>query len=374
MRKTVILLLIMLCGSLALQAQSVDNIRSEYKSEYGYYEIKYDLDGNTNDFYFVILTASLDSKTHKGLKTLTGQGAKGVIRPSRNLSLFWHPQMEGFSSGDWKFSIDIKKLIMNENMVHIEGGTFMMGSNDGDYDEKPIHEVTLSSFWISKYQVTQKEWQEVMGNNPSRFKGDNLPLFLKSRENLNVGNNPSRFKGDNLPVEQVSWGEAIEYCNKRSIKEGLTPCYSGKGDNITCNWNADGYRLPTEAEWEYAARGGNKSRGYIYAGSNILGDVAWHEGNSEKKTHPVGQKKPNELGIYDMSGNVCEWCWDWHDRSYYEKSPKKDPRGATRGLNKILRGSSWCSRDFKYYRISHRFVPTFFFECYGLRVVRAISH
>ncbi|NLB72400.1 MAG: formylglycine-generating enzyme family protein [Chloroflexi bacterium] len=209
------------------------------------------------------------------------------------------------------------RIQKNNSMVFVEGGIFMMGS-DGEHDwENPVHEVTLSSFWISKYEVTQKEWQEVMGSNPSHF------------------------KGDNLPVESVSWYDVIEYCNKRSTQEGFQPCYSGSGDNISCNWNANGYRLPTEAEWEYAARGGNKSKSYEYAGSYALGDVAWYDGNSGSKPHPVGQKRPNELGLYDMSGNVWEWCWDWHNESSYDKSSMRDPRGARSAWGKVQRGGSW---------------------------------
>ena len=225
-----------------------------------------------------------------------------------------------------------------------------MGSN-GEHDwENSVHEVTLSSFWISKYEVTQKEWQEVMGTNPSHF------------------------KGNNLPVEYVSWYDVIEYCNKLSIKEGLTPCYSGSGDSISCNWNANGFRLPTEAEWEYAARGGNKSRAYNYSGSYTLGDVAWYDDNSGGKIHPVGMKSPNELGLYDMSGNVFEWCWDWYDSSYYNKSPKRDPRGAASGNRKVLRGGSWCNFG-NYCRVALRYdgTPSNGRSIIGFRVSRAIK-
>jgi formylglycine-generating enzyme required for sulfatase activity len=205
------------------------------------------------------------------------------------------------------------------NFVRVEGGTFQMGSNNGDSDEKPIHTVTVKSFSISKYEVTQKEWQEVMGNNPSGF------------------------KGDNRPVENVSWYEAVDYCNKRSIKERLTPVYKGSGDNITCDWNANGYRLPTEAEWEFAAKGGTKE--YLtteYSGSNSVDVVAWYSGNSGNSTHPVGTKAANSLGIYDMSGNVWEWCWDWYGG--YSSGSQTDPRGAVSGAIRVFRGGSWCIR------------------------------
>ena len=206
-----------------------------------------------------------------------------------------------------------------DNMVFVQGGTFQMGSTNGDSDEKPVHTVTVSDFYIGKYEVTQKEWKDIMGNNPSSF------------------------KGDNLPVEKVIWYDAVEFCNKKSEKEGLQKCYSGKKKKIKCNFNANGYRLPTEAEWEYAARGGNKSNGYKYAGGNKIKDVAWYDNNSGSKTNTVGTKQPNELGIYDMSGNVWEWCNDWYDGNYYSNSPKNNPQGPTTGSYRVLRGGGWSS-------------------------------
>jgi len=140
----------------------------------------------------------------------------------------------------------------------------------------------------------------------------------------------------------------VAYCNWLSEKEGLTTCYSGKGKLTQCDFSANGYRLPTEAEWEYAARGGQKSQGYIYAGSDNPDDVAWYADHSGGQRHPVGQKQPNELGLYDMSGNLFEWCWDWYDKDYYASSPASDPTGPpppSTGvpweLNRVRRGGSW---------------------------------
>ncbi len=224
-----------------------------------------------------------------------------------------------------------------------------MGSNNGDSDEKPVHQVTVSSFWIGKYEVTQKEWQEVMGSNPSNW------------------------KGDNLPVEQISWNDAVDYCNKRSIKEGLSPCYSGSGAGITCNWNADGYRLPTEAEWEFAARGGVYSKGYKYSGSNDLGSVAWYTDNSGSKTHSVGSKAANELGIHDMSGNVFEWCWDWYG-SYYSSSPNNNPTGPDSEILRLSRGGGWNVNAFGL-RVAYRFEggPGGRGSATGFRLCRAMN-
>ncbi len=208
-----------------------------------------------------------------------------------------------------------------DNMIFVKGGTFLMGSNNDHSDEKPVHSVTVSDFYIGKYEVTQKEWKEIIDYNPSYF------------------------KGDNLPVDRITWYDAIKFCNAKSKKEGLTPCYSGNGKYIKCNFNANGYRLPTEAEWEYAARGGQKTLWYKYAGSNNINYVAWYRDNSGKKTHPVGTKQPNELGIYDMSGNVEELCWDWYGEHYYKKSPRYNPHGPNFGRDIVSRGGDYLETN-----------------------------
>ena len=187
-------------------------------------------------------------------------------------------------------------------MVYVEGGTFTMGATSeqaGDYltNEQPAHRVTLSSYYICSTEVTQELWLEVMGSNPSSF------------------------VGVNLPVERVSWNDCQEFISRLNTLTGLQ------------------FRLPTEAEWEYAARGGCKSEGYKYSGSNMVGDVAWYESNSGKKTHAVGTKTPNELGLYDMSGNVYEWCQDWYG-SY--STEQVDPTGPDTGTNRVYRGGGCC--------------------------------
>ncbi|ACF14790.1 protein of unknown function DUF323 [Chloroherpeton thalassium ATCC 35110] len=181
-------------------------------------------------------------------------------------------------------------------MIFVQGGSFIMGSNDGRNDEKPVHQVTLDDFYIGKFPVTQAQWEAVMGNNPSHF------------------------RGENLPVESVSWYDVQEFMKKLNKKTG------------------GNYRLPTEAEWEYAARGGAKSRGYKYAGSNNIDEVAWYRDNAGK-THEVGTKKPNELGIYDMSGNLWESCSDWEGD--YLSGSQTNPTGPSSGPRRVLRGGSW---------------------------------
>jgi formylglycine-generating enzyme required for sulfatase activity len=207
-----------------------------------------------------------------------------------------------------------------DGFVRVEGGTFMMGSplpEEEREDNETPHKVTVTSFYMGKYEVTQEEWVAVMGTNPSNF------------------------KGDNLPVEQVRWYDAIKYCNKRSVKEGLTPAYRGSGKGVT--WNGNGYRLPTEAEWEYAARGGNLGDFLVYRYASNEDVVTWYNGNSGEKTHPVGTKQPNGLGIYDMSGSVYEWCWDWSGD--YPSSPQTDPRGASSGSYRVARGGSFNGQN-----------------------------
>jgi formylglycine-generating enzyme required for sulfatase activity len=227
------------------------------------------------------------------------------------------------------------------DLVLVKGGTFL--NTKSNYFGKAV---TVADFYIGKYDVTQKEWREVMGNNPSRF------------------------RADNLPVEMVSWYDSIDYCNRRSLKEGLRPYYNinkarqdpdnqpdpefGQLDQVkwtvTINKGANGYRLPTEIEWEYAAGGGQASRSYTYSGSDNVNEVAWYWRNAGDKplagawnwplieqnhdrTQPVGAKKPNELGLYDMSGNVRQWCWDWQG-------------GAKAGFRRVWKGGGWIGAEF----------------------------
>jgi len=257
------------------------------------------------------------------------------------------------------------KKIGDIEFAFIKGGSFSMGSKDAysSYTEKPVHKVTVAQFYMSIYEVTQKQYFEIMGKNYSNF------------------------KGENLPVEKVTWYDAVEFCNKLSIKNGLNPYYKINKDINDPNYNypgvwragearymvsilgGNGFHLPTEAEWEYACRAGTSTK--YYWGDKINGDYCWYGGNggnSDEKTHPVGEKIPNTFGLYDMSGNVSEWCWDWFGP--YSKDPSKNPQGALMGETRVIRGGSWDD-DGNGSNVSIRFnnCPGKLSDEYGIRVI-----
>jgi len=240
-------------------------------------------------------------------------------------------------SGDIAITIDI-----TIDMVQIPGGSFEMGSNRSY--EGPVHTVTLSGFYMGKYEVTQEQWAAVMGSNPSYFTSSPVSGEVQSKR----------------PVEQVSWYDTLVFCNKLSMAKGLSPAYRISGSTDPAVWgtvptssnstwdavvivaDSNGYRLPTEAQWEYAARGGNGSPESYF----LEGYIAWYSHNSDSKTHEVGKKAPNGLGLYDMIGNVIEMCWDW--MGSYSSGAQTDPTGplkADSDSRRVGRGGSWSSRD-----------------------------
>lgn len=279
-----------------------------------------------------------------------------VTDSARGLSYNWKIPKTPSNQCLARVTANAKSNIDNE-MVLIPAGTFQMG-NTGAYsgysDEKPIHKVTISKpFYLSKYEITQQQYVEVMGSNPSNF------------------------KGEDLPVAQVSWNESVEFCNKLSEREGLQLCYSGSSDSIVCDWNANGYRLPTEAEWEYACKGGTTTDFYSGSLSNSectpldanLDKVGWYCGNENTKAREVGLKDPNSFGLYDMNGNVWEWCWDWFD--YYSSAAVTDPIGTSSGSYRVLRGGSWNdnARDCRGAARSYN-SPRLGTSYYGFRICR----
>ena len=231
-------------------------------------------------------------------------------------------------------------------MIHVEGGTFMMGNANGSEDEKPLHSVTVDNFYIGKYEVTFQDFKKFIDATDYLTDAEQ-PDSINFKHGLPPrGANNGTWKmystgfpvppTDSLkPVGNISWYDAVEYLKWLSKETGKE------------------FRLPTEAEWEYAAKGGNKSKGYKYVGGNNLNEVAWYVGNSDKRAHNIGQKMPNELGIHDMAGNAREWCSDWYGESYYKTSPGENPKGPDFGKNRILRGGSWGSQEDRM-RISYR--------------------
>lgn len=229
----------------------------------------------------------------------------------------------------------VSAQVISPGMVFVKGGAFRMGSLSGGADEKPVHEVVLDDFYIGRFEVTQYEWRQIMGRDTSKC----------------------YFEGcDSCPVERVSWYKVQEYIESLNAKTKMN------------------YRLPTEAEWEFAARGGLFSKNYKYSGSNTDSAVAWKVGNSDSRTHPVGRKKPNELGLYDLTGNVFEWCADWYAPGWYQVSPAGNPAGPVEGVFKIIRGGSWfhdhaglCATD----RESAN--PSFRYGYVGFRLCRSAA-
>ena len=216
---------------------------------------------------------------------------------------------------------------LGPEMVLVEGGEFYMGNDySANADERPEHKLKITSFFISKYEVNVADYAKFC-----RVTGQRLP------------------DGDPMtPINNITWEEAVMYCNWLSRASRLEKCYDLQRDSsrftATLISEANGYRLPTEAEWEYAAKGGIRSKSYAFSGSNDLEEVAWYIKNSGNTSHEVGQKKPNELGLYDMTGNAMEWCYDWYNPDYYENSPADNPSGPESGISKVCRGGNYMCR------------------------------
>ena len=297
-------------------------------------DITYDLFDANGDLCEVSLKLSSDGGTTfnyiPNAAFLSGDIGEDIA-PGFGKAIIWDAGAEGIDFDGFQFMLqftaDDPTRPIPENFVFVEGGTFHNGTSN----------VTISSFYIDKYELTQAGYQAVMGSNPASDYG----------------------VGSNYPVYYVSWFNAIEYCNRRSMQEGLTPCYSystygtnpdgwpsgwntsdSNHTNVNCNWSANGYRLPTEMEWMFAAKGGNQSQGYTYSGSYDVNAVAWYEGNNNPwGTKDVGLKDPNELGTFDMSGNVWEWVWDIYGS--YPSGSQTNPTGANSGSSRVRRGGGW---------------------------------
>src|SRR5258706_10871950 len=240
-------------------------------------------------------------------------------------------------------------------MVCLPGGEFTMGSDHGNPDEAPAHKVKVSSFLMDKFEVTRDLFAKAQVPNPSHWQ-----------------DNPKK------PVERVRWRDAKQYCNERSLLEGLKPCYNEKTPDWDCDYSATGYRLPTEAEWEYACRAGVDGR-YDVEQQDKLRQYAWFSGNADQKTHPVGQKKPNRWGLHDLYGNVSEWCEDVYSPTYYLESPAVDPHGPPspgKDVQRVMRGGNWrasaemCRATFRQGQRTGDTDACFFTDYCGFRCVR----
>jgi formylglycine-generating enzyme required for sulfatase activity len=309
-----------------LSAQTVSNVTAEQQGNALVVHYNLTTESPCEVSLFVSLT---DGKTWTGpLLRVSDDVGKDINSGSRTIRWLVLEEMEQLVGSNIQFKVVASgKKPYEPEMVFVKGGTFMMGSIDGQDDERPVHQVTLSDFSIGKFEVTQAQWRTVMGSNPSKFAGC-----------------------DQCPVEQVSWDDVHQFITTLNSKTGKK------------------YRLPTEAEWEYAARGGSQSRGYTYSGSNDIGSVAWYDGNSGSKTHAVGQKQANELGIFDMSGNVLEWCSDWYGA--YSSAAAVNPLGASSGQGRVFRGGCW-NYDPQSCRVANRsyFYPGVRFSNLGFRLV-----
>lgn len=238
----------------------------------------------------------------------------------------------------------------------VEGGTFKMGTDKPvEAHEGPVHDVTVKSFYLGKTEVSFDDLDKFCAD--TKRDTNSIPGYQWGR-------------GKQAGI-MVSWLTAVEYCNWLSEKEKLSKCYLINGTEVKYLDTAKGYRLPTEAEWEFAARGGNSSKGTYFSGSDAINEVGWFKGNSNDGPHAVAQLKPNELGLYDMTGNLWEWVWDWYDGNYYKTSPKVDPTGAESGNYRVMRGGAWYN-DGTYANVYTRqnAAPGFRQNSVGFRVAR----
>jgi formylglycine-generating enzyme required for sulfatase activity len=326
------------------------------------------------------------------INSLTGEGANGEKVASGIHRLVWDPSADGVDviTDDLRIALRVSDQapLPPEGFVAIPGGTFAMGDALGDGpgigDETPLHIVTISPFYMAQAEITKSQWDDV------------LTWALANGYEFD---NSGSAKAAGHPVNMVNWYDVVKWCNARSEKEGLRPCYtvdgavyrSGRSELVVCDWSADGYRLPTEAEWEYAARGGLSGRRFplgntlSHAVANYFGS-GWHAYDASPTryyhpayrdrirpyTSPAGAFVANGYGLYDVAGNVWEWCWDWYDADYYQQAPAVNPRGPGASESRIIRGGSWF-----YYanlcRVSHRPCsrPGTSYSYYGFRPVRA---
>jgi sulfatase modifying factor 1 len=286
----------------------------------------------------------MECKTAVGILVISGlllwTGCERTQEPQGAKPATTAPEQSGF--------VSTNSTAVPAGMVRIPGGQFLMG--DKEETDAAVHRITMSEFFMDKTLVTQDQYEKAMSDNPSRWK---------------VGKNP---------VEQVRWSDAVRFCNKRSELEGLHPCYDLK--TWKCDFKADGYRLPTEAEWEYACRAGTATSYFFGDDSSKLGDYAWFDKNAGGRPRPVAQKLANPWGLFDVCGNVWEWCNDFYKVDYYKESPLSDPKGPDAGQTKVVRGGAWrfsaerCRSGYRYNENPGYADVCFGYDIYGFRCVR----
>ncbi len=368
----IVFFILLLTFCFAIQPQ-VDSVTASQRTDGSkIVDISFNVTCSNQDSVYIILKLSDDSGvTYKKKPTranLSGDIGWVDLSTGNSRQIIWNVgnELESFNNDQYKFKVQAwDKQPIPSNFILIQSGTY----NNG------VANIAISSFYIDKYEVLQEgdgSYLQVMGTRPSdQYHG----------------------AGAGYPVNNVTWFNAIEYCNRRSMQEGLTPCYSdstssygnygtnpdnwpvgwnteGNQGNVLCNWTANGYRLPTEMEWIFAARGGNSTHNYTYSGSNDINSVAWYGGNSHDSLHVVGTRTANELGINDMSGNVYEWCWDKCNQNSNVFS--EFPYGPTSGNYRISHGSAWRYTSELWCTLRYRTtdLPTYTNNCFGFRVCR----
>lgn len=291
------------------------------------------------------------------IATLTGCNRSGPETPSGSTpgAAAGASPAPGVSSSSGPVLVKTKSEV---EMVYLPGGTFTMGSNQGNPDEAPAHPVKITAFLMDRHEVTQDMFARVQLPNPSHWQ-----------------DSPKK------PVERVRWRDAKQYCNERSLLEGLNPCYNEKSADWDCDFSANGYRLPTEAEWEYACRAGS-TEPYDFGSLDKLRQYGWFADNSDEKTHGIGQKKANRWGLFDLYGNVSEWCEDVYSPGYYKESPETDPTGPTspgKDVKRVIRGGSWkssadmCRASFRQGERTGDTDACFLTDFCGFRCVRRVT-
>lgn len=354
-------ILFCICGK--VEAQQISNVKAFMEGKN--LQIEYTLSGGSASKVDLYLSEDAGNTWQGPLKSVSGDVGNN-ISAGAGKKIYWEVLKDReILEGD-KIAFKVRASFTQAyepSVIWVEGGTFVMGnaSSDGGSVEKPEHEVTLDGFSIGKYELSVGEFRafvEASGYKTEAELGDGSYGYDgKSWNKIKSANWRYTVDGFSLadkshPVIHVSWNDAVAYCKWLSTQTG------------------NKYRLPTEAEWEYAARGGKKSNRFTYSGSNILGDVGWYSDNSGSKTHAIGQKQANELGIYDMSGNVWEWCSDWFDEKYYRRSLEESPTGPEKGKQRVVRGGCWRS-DPNQIRTVFRSsaTPTEGFYSIGFRIV-----